>query len=134
MDDNIKKDLQQLLDKLWSESDLKVNMKNSVKGGIKTAGCAVVGGLVGGPPGIAVGEYINYPFVKQTLKQLMNKWNERIEDTVTSSVQNLDKINSINQKSITFFLNWVIGLIDCHVFKKSIRMWSWEKMIPHTEP
>uniref|UniRef100_A0A669DZP8 Uncharacterized protein n=1 Tax=Oreochromis niloticus TaxID=8128 RepID=A0A669DZP8_ORENI len=58
MDDKIKKDLQQLLDKLWSEPDLKVTMKNSVKGGIKTTGCAVVGGLVGGPPGIAVGAAI----------------------------------------------------------------------------
>lgn len=79
MDDKIKKDLQQLLDKLWSEPDLKVTMKNSVKGGIKAGGCAVVGGLVGGPPGFAVGEYINYPFVKQILKQLMNGPNETKE-------------------------------------------------------
>lgn len=79
MNDKIKKDLQQLLDKLWSEPDLKVTMKNSVKGGIKTGGCAVVGGLVGGPPGFAVGEYINYPFVKQTLKQLMIGPNEMKE-------------------------------------------------------
>lgn len=75
MNDKIKKDLQQLLDKLWSEPDLKVTMKNSVKGGIKTGGCAVVGG----PPGFAVGEYINYPFVKQTLKQLMIGPNETKE-------------------------------------------------------
>lgn len=67
MDDKIKKDLQQLLDKLWSEPDLKVTMKNLVKGGIKSGGCAVVGGLVGGPLGFAVGEYINYPFVKQLM-------------------------------------------------------------------
>ena len=46
----------QLLCQLSDEADMKVTLKETAKGGLIAGGCTVVGGLAGGPFGMAVGK------------------------------------------------------------------------------
>lgn len=39
-----------------ADQQIKVAVKNSTKGAVLAGGTAFVGGMLGGPPGIAVGE------------------------------------------------------------------------------
>ena len=51
-------DVMQLLCTLSDEADLKVSVKESVKGGVITGMAATAGALVMGPPGLAIGKII----------------------------------------------------------------------------
>ena len=49
-------DVMRLCSDLSANQQIKVAVKSSAKGAVVAGGTAFLGGLVGGPPGIAVGE------------------------------------------------------------------------------
>lgn len=49
-------DVMRLCCEISAHDQIKVAVKNSTKGAIVAGGTAFVGGLLGGPPGIAVGK------------------------------------------------------------------------------
>ena len=52
-------DVLQLLAELADDDDLKVTVTESLKGGLITGLTAVVGGMLLGPPGLAIGIYMH---------------------------------------------------------------------------
>lgn len=50
-------DVLQLLAQLADDTELRVTVKESLKGGVITGAAAVIGGVLLGPPGLAIGKY-----------------------------------------------------------------------------
>ena len=51
-------DVMRLCCEISTHNEVKVAVKNSAKGAAVAGGSAFVGGLLGGPPGIAVGKHL----------------------------------------------------------------------------
>ncbi|XP_054463921.1 protein C19orf12 homolog [Anoplopoma fimbria] len=93
-------DVVRLCCEISAHDQIKVAVKNSAKGAIKVTGTAVVGGMLGGPPGLAVGAAVGgllswltsgeFRPLPQILMELPPAQRQKLYDQVASVLDKLD--------------------------------------------